>query len=95
MAIDAYEHTTHLHAADDMLDPLSDTRQDTIVLALLNGQRRRTRRLVGGDGMPWSDPPRPDQEARHFAPVSIYADNNAEEPVCPDVPIAVSSSSTS
>ena len=56
MAINAFEHTKHLHAADHMFDSLPNTRQDTIVLALLGGQRRRVRCLVGGDGMPVSSP---------------------------------------
>ena len=56
MSVHALEHAKDLHATDHMLNPLSGIRQDTVVLALRRGQRRRKRRLMAGDGVPVASP---------------------------------------
>lgn len=47
VSIDALEHAKNLEASDDMLDPLPGVRQDTVVLALLVGQRGGARGFAG------------------------------------------------
>lgn len=56
MSVHALQHAEDFHATDHMLNPLAGMRQDMVVLALLSGQRRRSRRLMGSDGVPVASP---------------------------------------
>ena len=56
MAIDALQDTKDFHPANDMPGALPGMGEHAVFLALIRGQGRRTRRLMGGDGMPVAPP---------------------------------------
>lgn len=55
MAVCPLQHAKDLHAADDM-GALPGTGEHAIFLTLFGGEGRRSRRLMGGDGVPVASP---------------------------------------
>lgn len=56
MSVHALQHAEDLHPADDMFNALPGMRQRAVFLALVGSERRRTRRLMGRDGVPVAPP---------------------------------------
>lgn len=56
MSVHALQHAEDLHPANDMFNALPGMRQHAVFLALVGGEGRRTRRLVGRDGVPVASP---------------------------------------
>ena len=56
MTIDTLQHAKDFHTTDDMLYPLAGMRQHPVLLALFRREGRRSRRLVGGDGVSVTSP---------------------------------------
>jgi len=56
MSVYALQHAKYLHAADDVFYPLAAMREHTVLLTLFRREGRRSRRLVGRDGVPVASP---------------------------------------
>jgi hypothetical protein len=52
MSVHALQHTEDFHPSKDMLNALPGLREYAVFLALVSGEGRRSRRLMGRDGVP-------------------------------------------